>query len=43
VIDGTPEPKVMATAQDRAVVSFNRLVERLVLAERASAGEAATA
>jgi phenylpropionate dioxygenase-like ring-hydroxylating dioxygenase large terminal subunit len=43
VIDGTPEPKVMATAQDRAVVSFNRLVERLVLAERSSAGEEAAA
>jgi len=34
VIDGTPEPKVMATTQDRAVVSFNRLVERLALSER---------
>jgi phenylpropionate dioxygenase-like ring-hydroxylating dioxygenase large terminal subunit len=43
VIDGTPDPKVMATAQDRAVVSFNRLVERLALAERSNADEPAVA
>ena len=43
VIDGTPEPKVMATTQDRAVVSFNRLVEQLALAERASGGQAVAA
>ena len=43
VIDGTPEPKVLATAQDLAVVSFNRLVERLALTERSNAGEAVAA
>jgi vanillate O-demethylase monooxygenase subunit len=43
VIDETPEPKVMATAHDRAVVAFNRLVEQLAVAERAGRGQAVTA
>lgn len=34
VIDITPAPQVMPTAHDRGVTLFNRLVDKMVRAER---------
>jgi vanillate O-demethylase monooxygenase subunit len=41
VVDRTPDPQVMPTAHDKGVTMFNRLVERLVRAEREGSRNAA--
>jgi vanillate O-demethylase monooxygenase subunit len=41
VIDRTADPRIMPTAHDKGVTMFNRLVERLVRAEREGSRDAA--
>lgn len=41
VIDATPDPRIMPTSADKGVTLFNRLVEKLVRAERESLRTAA--